>query len=61
MIEFINPVQYASYVEYGYRTRNHKGWVIGKFMMTISVKEIQNIAPNLLESKIKKFLGECMK
>nr|DAS41848.1 MAG TPA: type I neck protein [Caudoviricetes sp.] len=61
VIEIINPVEYASYVEYGHRTRNHKGWVIGKFMMTISVKEIQNIAPNLLESKIKKFLGECMK
>lgn len=58
-IEIINPVEYASYVEYGHRTRNHKGWVEGKFMMTISEQEIQTIAPKALENKIKKLLGEC--
>lgn len=58
-IEIINPVEYASYVEYGHRTRNHKGWVEGKFMMTISEQEIQTIAPKVLENKIKKLLGEC--
>ena len=36
VIEIINPVEYASYVEFGHRTRNHKGWVEGKFMLTIS-------------------------
>lgn len=35
-IEIINPVEYASYVEYGHRTSNHSGWVPGRFMMTIS-------------------------
>ena len=30
-------------------------------MMTISEREIQEIAPKVLEDKIKKFLGECMK
>lgn len=25
VIEIINPVEYASYVEFGHRTRNHKG------------------------------------
>lgn len=58
-IEIINPVEYASYVEYGHRTRNHKGWVEGKFMMTILEQEIQTIAPKVLENKIKKLLGEC--
>lgn len=58
-IEITNPVEYASYVEYGHRTRNHKGWVEGKFMMTISEQEIQSIAPKVLENKIKKLLGEC--
>lgn len=58
-IEIINPVEYASYVEYGHRTKNHKGWVEGKFMMTISEQEIQTIAPKVLENKIKKLLGEC--
>ncbi len=60
-IEIVNPVEYASYVEYGHRTANHQGWVQGRFMLTISEQEIQNIAPKVLESKIKKFLGECMK
>lgn len=57
VIEIINPVEYASYVEYGHRTANHSGWVPGQFMMTISEQEIQTIAPRLLEKKIKKFLG----
>lgn len=57
VIEIVNPVEYASYVEYGHRTRNHDGWVPGRFMMTISEKEIQQIAPKVLENKIKKFLG----
>lgn len=61
VIEIVNPVEYASYVEYGHRTADHKGWVQGRFMLTISEQEIQNIAPKVLESKIKKFLGECMK
>ena len=61
VIEIVNPVEYASYVQYGHRTANHQGWVQGRFMLTISEQEIQNIAPKVLESKIKKFLGECMK
>ena len=58
-IVITNPVDYASYVEFGHRTRNHKGWVEGKFMLTISEQEIQTIAPRVLENKIKKLLGEC--
>ena len=61
VIEIVNPVEYASYVEYGHRTPDHKGWVQGRFMLTISEREIQEIAPKVLEAKIKKFLGECMK
>lgn len=59
-IEIVNPVNYASYVEYGHRTANHEGWVNGRFMMTISEQEIQNIAPHVLETKVRKFLGEVM-
>lgn len=58
-IVITNPVDYASYVEFGHRTRNHKGWVEGKFMLTISEREIQTIAPRVLENKIKKLLEEC--
>lgn len=59
VIEIKNPVEYASYVEYGHRKRNHSGWVQGHFMLTISEQEIQDIAPKVLEAKIKKFLGDC--
>lgn len=61
VIEIVNPVKYASYVEYGHRTANHKGWVRGRFVLTTSEQELENITPKVLESKIKKFLGECMK
>ncbi len=61
VIEIVNPVEYASYVEYGHRTANHKGWVKGKFMMTISEQELEKIAPKVLENKIKKYLGGCFK
>ena len=56
VIEIINPVEYASYVEFGHRTADHTGWVPGRFMMTISEQEIQNIAPAVLEKKINKFI-----
>lgn len=61
VIEIVNPTEYASYVEFGHRTRNHKGWVQGKFMLTISEQEIETAAPAILERKIKKILGECFK
>lgn len=57
-IEVINPVEYANYVEYGHRTRNHKGWVKGKFMMTFSADEVEQQSPQILEKKLMKFLGE---
>lgn len=61
VVEIINPVEYASYVEFGHRTANKKGWVKGKFMMTKSKAEIEKIAPNVLQAQIKKFLEGCMK
>ncbi len=61
VIEIINPVEYISYLEYGHRTRNGKGWVTGKFMLTISEREIQGDAPKILEAKLKKFMEGCCK
>jgi hypothetical protein len=58
-IEIINPVFYASYVEYGHRTLDHKGWVEGRFMLTISEKELDTQAPSILEKKLLKYLEEC--
>ena len=61
VIEIINPVEYASYVEFGHRTRNHKGWVEGHFMLTISEEEIRKSAPRILENKLKDYLKGCFK
>lgn len=56
-IEIINPVEYASYVEFGHRTRNHEGWVKGRFMLTISEQEVDTQAPKILEKKLMKYFG----
>ena len=72
VIEVINPVMYAEYVEYGHRQepgryvpaigkRLKADWVNGQFMMTISAQEIQNITPKLLEARLKKKLGDIFK
>jgi hypothetical protein len=58
-IEIVNPIEYASYVEFGHRTRGGKGWVEGKFMLTISEDEIQASSQTILENKIKKELGDA--
>jgi hypothetical protein len=60
IVEIANPTEYAPYVEYGHRTSNHTGWVPGRFMMTISEKEIKAIAPRVLEAKLKKWLSEAI-
>lgn len=61
VIEVKNSVDYASYVEYGHRTRGHSGWVEGAFALTISEDEIRNSAPQILEAKFNKWLREVYK
>ena len=58
VIDIINPVNYASYVEFGHRTRGHKGWVEGRFMLTKSEIELNADAPKILERKLAKWLGD---
>lgn len=55
-ISVVNPVEYASYVEYGHRTANHRGWVEGQFFLTISEREIQSLTPNLVKKRIEEEL-----
>lgn len=56
-VEIINPVNYASYLEYGHRTRNHKGFVKGRFMLTVSEDELNGEKSQIIDKKLKKFLG----
>lgn len=58
IIEIVNSVDYASYVEYGHRTVNGKGWVEGRFMMTKSEIIAEREFPHVIEKKIKQFLME---
>lgn len=52
-----NSVEYASYVEFGHRTRNHKGWVPGRFMLTISEQELEGDLEGIIQNKLQKFMG----
>lgn len=57
-VEVINPVQYASYVEFGHRTKGGKGWVEGHYFLTLSEQDLRDLAPGLIEKKLEKRLRE---
>ena len=66
-VTITNPVEYASYVEYGHRQnagrfvsaigkRLKNNYVKGKFMMTKTEEEIKKITPQLLEKRLSQYL-----
>lgn len=66
-IEVINPVSYASYVEFGHRQKPGRyvpaigkrlkaSWVEGKFFLTVSEDTLKTTAPALLEQELDEFL-----
>ena len=59
IIQIINPVEYASYVEFGHRTRSG-GWVNGKYMLTISEERLKQIAPRVLEKMLYQKIREVI-
>jgi hypothetical protein len=60
-IELFNPIEYAPYVEFGHRTRLHTGWVEGRFMLTISERELERELPAIMERKMQRFLDDHMR
>ena len=69
-ITVINPVRYASYVEYGHRQTPGRfvpalgkqlkaSWVKGKYMLTISEKQLASVLPGILERKLNDFFTEA--
>lgn len=60
-VEIINNVEYAPYVEFGHRTRNHKGFVKGVYMLTISEQEINDRLEVIIRLKLNKILKEVFK
>ena len=58
-VEIINPVEYATYVEYGHRIVINGvtvGWYDGIFMLTIAEKEVKDRIDKIIERRIDKIL-----
>lgn len=60
-VEVINPVHYASYVEFGHRTRGGKGWVKGQYFLTLSEQDLKKKAPAIIEQKLEALLREVFR
>ena len=69
IIRVINPVKYASYVEFGHRQtpgrfvpaigkRLKSGHVKGQYFLTLSEDDLRRMAPGILERKLNKLLRE---
>lgn len=60
-VEIFNNTEYASFVEYGHRTGEDLAeWVEGRFMMTISMKEIEWELPRYIERRQVELLEQIM-
>lgn len=60
-VEYYNNTHYASFVEYGHRTgKDLTKWVEGRFMMTISMQEIERELPRYLEKRMVELLENMM-
>lgn len=70
-IEVINPLEYAEYVEFGHAQtpgryveaigkRLKKGWVEGKFMLTIAERDLQRNLDEIIRQKLEALLTEAI-
>ena len=60
-VEVVNPVRYASYVEFGHRTPGGKGWVAGQYFLTLSERDLRALAPALVEKRLEARLREVFR
>lgn len=58
-VEIYNPIEYAEFVEYGHRTKNGK-FVSGQYMLTISIKEVEALAPALIGRRSDEFMRRLL-
>jgi hypothetical protein len=70
-VTVFNPMEYASYVEFGHRQepgryvpaigkRLKKSWVQGQFFLTKSEIELERELPKIIEKKLEIWLKEVM-
>ncbi len=71
IIRVINPVEYASYVEFGHRQTPGRfvpaigkslkaSWVDGQYFLTISEEDLQRMAPGVIQRKLDQLLREVL-
>jgi hypothetical protein len=61
LVEIFNNTEYSPFVEYGHRTgEDLTKWVEGRFMMTISMQEIERELPRYLERRQMELLNQIM-
>lgn len=60
-VEIFNNTDYSSFVEFGHRTGvDLTEWVEGRFMLTISMKDIERELPRYLEKRQKELLEKLL-
>lgn len=70
-VEIYNPTEYAEFVEYGHRQevgryvpaigkRLKQSYVQGQYMLTLSVKEVEALAPALIGKRSDEFMRRLL-
>jgi hypothetical protein len=61
VVEIFNNTDYSSFVEFGHRSGvDLTKWTEGRFMMTISMKDIERELPRYLEKRQKQLLEKLL-
>lgn len=60
-ITLFNPLNYASFVEYGHTKPGRIGWVDGYFMAKVSIQEVQDALPRRWNKAFLEFVENLTK
>ena len=71
IVTIVNDTEYVSYVEYGHRQRPGRyvpalgkrlkeSWVPGRFMLRLSLEDLEKNTPKWVEKKLERFLKEVL-
>lgn len=60
-VQVINPVEYASWVEYGHTYDHRKKWMKGQYFLTLSEHDLERLTPALIERKLEALLREVFR
>lgn len=51
VVTVVNPVEYASFVEYGHMDRSRENWIEGQFMCTLAIDEVAKQMPQRFQAE----------